>query len=196
MVVCFVPTRLTHANTCILQTNTNVLVRIASSDEHAMGLAIYVRPSVRQMSNCVIVTLTLYGKMIQPPYLRWWIKAKSWRGLGKNMENVICLHRGKKFIFFTSREIFWAKMRRAPPAWAGPPAGGSKLTEPCVLKQMNTTTCWALHSSIHDDAAATTSQSQVYLVPMRAWFQPFCLVANHGSSACDARWISFWRFGD
>ena len=86
-------------------------------------------------------------------------------------------------------DIFWAKMRRAGFAWP---------TEPCMIKQMNTT-CWALHSSKHRDAAATTSQShkatEVQLVPMRARFQPFCLVANLGSSACDAPWISFCRFG-
>jgi hypothetical protein len=90
------------ATLCILQANTNVLVRIAaSSDEHAMGLAIYMWPSVLQMSNCVtIILMTSDGKMIQPPYLKWWIKGKSWRRVGKNMENIICLHHGKKFIFF------------------------------------------------------------------------------------------------
>ena len=102
MVVCFLPTRPTHGNTFILQTNTNVLVRIAaSSDGHAMGLTIYVWPSVLQMSNCVtIILMTSDGKMIQPPYLKWWIKGKSWRRVGKNMENIICLHHGNKFIFF------------------------------------------------------------------------------------------------
>ena len=80
-------------------------------------------------------------------------------------------------------------MRRAGFAWP---------TEPCMIKQMNTT-CWALHSSKHRDAAATTSRShkasKVYLVPTRARFQPFCQEANLGSSTCDTRRIGFCKFG-
>ena len=100
MVVCFLPTRPTHGNTFILQTNTNVLVRIAaSSDEHAMGLAIYMWPSVLQMSNCVtIILMTSDGKMIQPPYLKWWIKGKSWRRVGKKY--------GKHNMFTSWEEIY------------------------------------------------------------------------------------------